>query len=287
MKKFKLSLFALPFLGLLFAGCDKLPDQPEEEAPQGEQSTSEGGSESGGGSQESTTQETEIQKVVRIAKQDFFAENVSYTIHSTSNTPYGDSSMEETFERDGNKVHVSLTSTSSGMIQPQSSEYYYVQDGDKGYVYNKNGGETWTVMETPRKMALDSSGSIYGMDACFAKFAETATKQDDGSWKATNLTYTIRSEDLINQIGYDYSGYTIAKETIDFTLEYLIIKVENDHLSYFEQKNCSIRFDYDDDEMTITPVLDETYVCVSTLSNFRNFGTTVVTLPEAQPMEIH
>lgn len=260
MKKLKLSLFALPFVALLFSGCDNVE-------PAGEQ----------GGTTPPSGQKSEIDQVVEIVMQDLSATNFTYDLYAESNNSDYSSVTTQTMERDGNKYH-SISNTVI-LDQEYPSEFYLEVTEDKNYIYNKY-KETWVKMEDTSGMSLDFRDSVAGFSEGLEAFKVTYTVDKDGNYYAENVEYNVKTQALIDQIGsIMYKDYVCTQEYVTFKNEYIKIGVANGHLSLYESKSTGVGMNVDEKNKTITFYELENQTAVTKIHNIRNFGTTVVTLP--------
>lgn len=280
MRKIKLSFFALPLFGLLISGCE-LPEEISKLINGNE--TSENGSENGSGQKEDNGAQnnelTGIDKVVKIVVDDLSSDNISYDMHMEASGENFTSITDETLEIAGNKYHVSYTST-DGKNTYSSDIYYETIDG-KNYMYQKQGND-WVKQEIPYSVSFNYGSSQFGFVELLNAFKAKYTVTEDGYYYATDLELEVSAQALLETAAStgDYSAYTLTQETVTFSYEYLKIGIANEHISLFETKGSGITLETNEEQKTVTFVPIEGRSAVTKLHNFRNFGTTVITLPQ-------
>lgn len=226
------------------------------------------------------SKEITIKDALEMTKNDFQATNFTYDmdVHTVVGTD-GEIFLHQTTEIDGNKIHYEYNQTHYAMPEPQHTEMYF-ETGDVTYAYQKV-SDSWQKSVYPMNLTVDPDQTFMGYTQLMAAIEPLVTFVD-GNFYAENVTIQLNIDDFLARTMEDFSGYTKSPEFVDYTYDYIRIGVTNDHISLFEMKTSGYHVQSDDYTHTVTAVKDEGVSNVTKLSNFRNFGTTVVTLPSVE-----
>ena len=257
MKKLR-NLLLVPFVGLILIGCDK----PEQEPPK-----------------------TELEKAVEIAKNDFLAENFKHDTVNTITSGEFKTLVEQTYEYDGNKVHTithNVSFQNEEKVGEGTADAYLEFSEEVTYLYQYV-AEAWTKTEYPGLTKHDQKLGIF--DVMLEKFSTAATKTEEGYYYVEDFTYTVNMDDALK--GFlaaiaQYDGYTCSQESFEFKYDYVKLLIQDDHLAVLELSQNSLALIANNEEHTYALAYNEEIKNVSKSYNFRDFGTTTVTLPTVE-----
>lgn len=260
MNKSKFTFLVLSFAGLILSGCGN-------------------GGNGGGNTSTSTTSGpdySEISGVIETIKDTLNKNNITMKMEYHITSPDREVRTSELRELDQNKIHI-VDHTILDDNPPIDSELYY-EAGETNYMYQYD-GEKWIKLETASTPIVSFAETAIGFDEIIAKFKESYTKPSDGVYEIKNFTYDVSVAKVLETIGADTTGYTLAQETIAIPMEYFRVTVSNGVLVTLEQKTNGVTPQKDEDNKTISLEVLTNNVSETKIYDIEKIGSTVVNLP--------
>ena len=183
------------------------------------------------------------------------------------------SSLAVTIESESSKLHEYGTAFGSPV------DVYYAQEEENIYLY-VNDGTKWIKQIAPANPSFGAIGdSRIGnvtLRSILSGSFDQATKQGENYIKQ-NYTFTINAADLLEIIGC--AGYTPNVETLEMTYEEVAFSFENGNFKSIRVESHGFNVSRNDELHTVElSILESKSRAI--YENFRNIGSTVVTLPE-------